>query len=98
MPPALATRINEMPHLDRLRFETTHVFLKVAVSYRQSLVQPQVLRPRFNDERFDVVRRKPADDLDFFTTSIRGITLYCSTVRLASLSSAATFTFSCVLR
>src|SRR5690349_18835995 len=55
--PALATRIDEMPHLDRLRFKTTHVFLKVAVSSRQSLVLSQVLRPRFDDERFDVERR-----------------------------------------
>jgi hypothetical protein len=45
-----------MPHLGRLRFKTTHVFLKVAVSSRHSLVLSQVLRPRFDDERFDVVR------------------------------------------
>ena len=57
MPPALAMRVDEMPHFDRLRFKTTHVFLKVAVSSRQSLVLSQVLRPRFDDERFDVVRR-----------------------------------------
>jgi hypothetical protein len=57
MPPALAMRVDEMPNLDRLRFKTTHVFLKVAVSSRQSLVLSQVLRPRFDDERFDVVRR-----------------------------------------
>jgi hypothetical protein len=46
----------KMPHLGRLRFKTTHAFLKVAVSSRQSLVLSQVLRPRFDDERFDVVR------------------------------------------
>jgi len=57
LPPTFATRIDEMPHLDRLRFKATHVFLKVAVSSRQSLVLSQVLRPRFDDERFDVVRR-----------------------------------------
>ena len=53
----LATRIDEMPHLNRLRFKATHVFLKVAVPSRQSFVLSQVLRPRFDDERFDVVRR-----------------------------------------
>src|SRR4029077_18245168 len=56
LPPALAMRIDEMPHLDRLRFKTTHAFLKVAVSSRQSLVLSQVFRPRFDDERFDVDR------------------------------------------
>jgi hypothetical protein len=45
IPPALATRINEMPHLDRLRFKTTYVFLQLAVPSRQSLVLSQVLRP-----------------------------------------------------
>ena len=57
MPAMLATCIDEMPHLDRLRFKTTHAFLKVAVPSRQSFVLSQVLRPRFDDERFDVVRR-----------------------------------------
>jgi hypothetical protein len=57
MTPALATRIDEMPHLDRLRFKTTYVFLQLAVPSRQSLVLSQVLRPRFDDERFDVARR-----------------------------------------
>src|SRR5882762_7258372 len=57
LPPTFATRIDEMPHLDGLRFKTTYVFLKVAVSSRQSLVLSQVLRPRFDDERFDVERR-----------------------------------------
>ena len=57
LPPTFATRIDEMSHLDRLRFKATHVFLKVAVSSRQSLVLSQVLSPRFDDERFDVVRR-----------------------------------------
>src|SRR5258705_12451757 len=57
MPPALATRIDEMPHVDWLRFKTTYVFLQLAVPSRQSLVLSQVLRPRFNDERFDVTRR-----------------------------------------
>ena len=45
MTPALATRIDEMPHLDRLRFKTTYVFLQLAVPSRQSLVLSQVLRP-----------------------------------------------------
>jgi transposase len=64
MPPALRTRIDEMAHLDRLRFKTTYVFLQLAVPSRQSLVLSQVLRPRFDDERFDVARRvqqKPKD-------------------------------------
>jgi hypothetical protein len=57
LPPMFATRIDEMPHLDGLRFKTTYVFLKVAVCARQSLVLSQVLPPRFDDKRFDVVRR-----------------------------------------
>src|SRR5258708_35282866 len=57
LPPTFATRIDEMPHLDRLRFKATYAFLKLAVPFRQSLVLSQVLRPRFDDERFDVERR-----------------------------------------
>src|SRR5579864_7360308 len=56
-PPTFATRIDEMSHLDRLRFKMTYIFLKVAVCARQSLVLSQVLRPRFDDKRFDVVGR-----------------------------------------
>src|SRR5712664_269391 len=56
LPPTFATRIDEMPYLDRLRFKTTNVFLKLAVCAHQSLMLSQVLRPRFDDERFHVVR------------------------------------------
>jgi hypothetical protein len=60
----------KMPHLGRLRFKTTHAFLKVAVSSRQSLVLSQVLRPRFDDERFDVVRGMLFDPAKFTETSV----------------------------
>ena len=40
-----------------VHFAVRPTFLKVAVSSHQSLVLSQVLRPRFDDERFDVLRR-----------------------------------------
>ena len=55
--PALGPSINEMPHFAWLRLKPMQPFLNLAVRLRQSVVLPQVFRPRFDGKRFEVERR-----------------------------------------